>query len=105
MDSKSLYTIEVLDKGKTINEILKEHDLGLSVAIVDRVCYAVDNNVLKIDVALIVTHNTNITLYSSFKNFEDTLRSNMEKLVEYEEYEICAKAKDRIDILQKNKSK
>ena len=40
MDSNSLYTIEVLDKGKTLNEVLKEHDMGLSAAIIERVCYA-----------------------------------------------------------------
>lgn len=105
MDSESLYTIEVLDKDKTLNEVLKEHDLGLSAAIVERVCYAIDNNIKKIDVAVIVTDLCNITLHSSFKNFEDTLTSNMEKLIEYEEYELCAKAKEHLDLIKKKKKK
>lgn len=105
MDSESLYTIEVLDKSKTLNEVLKEHDLGLSIAIIDRVCYAIDNNIKKIDVAVVITDLCNITLHSSFKNFEDTLTTNMEKLIEYEEYELCAKAKEHLDIIKNKKKK
>ncbi len=100
MDSESLYTIEVLDKDKTLNEVLKEHDLGLSAAIVERVCYAIDNDLKRVDVAIIVTDLCNITLHSSFKSFESTLQTNMEKLVEYEEYELCAKAKQYLDFLK-----
>lgn len=100
MDSEPLYTIEVLDKDKTLNEVLKEHDLGLSAAIVERVCYAIDNDLKRIDVAVIVTDLCNITLHSSFKSFESTLQTNMEKLVEYEEYELCAKAKQYLDLLK-----
>lgn len=100
MDSESLYTIEVLDKDKTLNEVLKEHDLGLSAAIVERVCYAIDNDLKRVDVAVIVTDLCNITLHSSFKSFESTLQTNMEKLVEYEEYELCAKAKQYLDFLK-----
>lgn len=105
MVSKSLYTIEVDDKSKTLNEVLDEHDLGLSMAIIERICYAIDNNLRNVDVAVIVTDKCNITLHSSSRNFENTLKTNMEKLIEYEEYELCAKAKEHLDMLQKVKKK
>jgi len=105
MDSNSLYTIEVLDKGKTLNEVLKEHDMGLSAAIIERVCYAIDNDIKKIDVAVVVTDLCNITLHTSYKDFQNTLESNMNKLIEYEQYEMCAVAKDHIEILKKQKTK
>jgi hypothetical protein len=103
MDSNSLYTIEVLDKGKTLNEVLKEHDMGLSAAIIERICYAIDNDIKKIDVAVVVTDLCNITLHTSYKDFQNTLEANMNKLVEYEQYEMCAMAKDHIEILKNKK--
>jgi hypothetical protein len=103
MDSNSLYTIEVLDKNKTLNEVLKEHDMGLSAAIVEKICYAIDNDIKKIDVAVVVTDLCDITLHSSYKDFESALEANMNKLIEYEQYEICAIAKEHIDILKNKK--
>jgi hypothetical protein len=105
MDSNSLYTIEVLDKGKTLNEVLKEHDMGLSAAIIERVCYAIDNDIKKIDVAVVVTDLCDITLHTSYKDFQNTLEANMNKLVEYEQYEMCAIAKEHIEILKGQKTK
>jgi hypothetical protein len=105
MDSNSLYTIEVLDKGKTLNEVLKEHDMGLSAAIIERVCYAIDNDIKKIDVAVVVTDLCDITLHTSYKDFQNTLEANMNKLIEYEQYEMCAVAKDHIEILKGQKTK
>lgn len=105
MDSNSLYKIEVLDKSKTLNEVLQEHDMGLSAAIIERVCYAIDNNIKKIDVAIVVLDLCDITLHSSYKDFESTLESNMNKLIEYEQYEMCAVAKEHIEILKKQKTK
>ena len=105
MDSNSLYTIEVLDKGKTLNEVLKEHDMGLSAAIIERVCYAIDNGIKKIDVAVVVTDLCDITLHTSYKDFQNTLEANMNKLIEYEQYEMCAIAKEHIEILKGQKTK
>jgi hypothetical protein len=105
MDSNSLYTIEVLDKSKTLNEVLQEHDMGLSAAIVERVCYAIDNNLRKVDVAIVVLDLCDITLHSSYTNFESTLQTNMEKLIEYEQYELCAMAKEHLEILKSKKKK
>ena len=103
MDSNSLYTIEVLDKGKTLNEVLKEHDMGLSAAIIERVCYAIDNDIKKIDVAVVVTDLCDITLHTSYRDFQNTLEANMNKLIEYEQYEMCAIAKEHIEILKNKK--
>jgi len=105
MDSNSLYTIEVLDKGKTLNEVLKEHDMGLSAAIIERVCYAIDNDIKKIDVAVVVTDLCDITLHTSYRDFQNTLEANMNKLIEYEQYEMCAIAKEHIEILKGQKTK
>jgi hypothetical protein len=105
MDSNSLYTIEVIDKGKTLNEVLKEHDMGLSAAIIERVCYAIDNDIKKIDVAVVVTDLCDITLHTSYKDFQNTLEANMNKLIEYEQYEMCAIAKEHIEILKGQKTK
>ena len=61
------------------------------------------HNIKKIDVAVVVTDLCDITLHTSYKNFESTLESNMNKLIEYEQYEMCAIAKEHIEILKNKK--
>lgn len=103
MDS-DLYIISVEDDKKTVGETLKEHELGLSSAVVKRICYAIDNDIRKVDIALILTGNFTITLHSSYRNYEDTLETNMNNLIKYEEYELCAEAKRCLDIIKNKKN-
>jgi hypothetical protein len=79
--------------------------MGLSAAIIERVCYAIDNDIKKIDVAVVVTDLCDITLHTSYKDFQNTLEANMNKLIEYEQYEMCAIAKEHIEILKGQKTK
>jgi hypothetical protein len=103
MDS-DLYIITVDDGNRTVGDILKDHELGLSEAIIKRVCYAVENNLRKVDIALILLNKFTITLHSSSKNYQETLETNLETLIKYEEYELCAEAKKYLDILKNKKS-
>jgi hypothetical protein len=100
MDSE-LYEIEVKDGNKTIKEVLEDHEYGLSEAIIKKICYAIDNNIKRIDIARLVANNVCVTIHSSNKNYKDSLETNMGNLIKYEAYELCAMAKKHIDILEK----
>jgi len=103
MDFNHLYIIEIIDGDKTIREVLTEHERGLSMAIVEKICYAVDNDIKRIRIAEIKAKGTIISLHSSYNNFVDTLESNIDNLIKYEEYEICALGKKCIDKIKEKK--
>jgi len=96
-----LYTIKATDKSMTLKELMSEHERGLSMAIVERVSYAVENKIRKIDIAQILTGSVVITLHSKHRDYRSTLETNMETLIKYEEYELCAAGKKALDILDK----
>lgn len=99
-----LYKIEATDKSMTLNELLEVHSKGLSIAIIEKISYAVENNIRKIDIAEIFTGSVIITLHSNSKNYRETLQSNMENLIKHEEYEMCSVAKKALETLDKRKS-
>ena len=96
MDS-NLYLIEVDDPSKTFNELMEDHDLGLSIAIVEKIVYAIDNKLSRVNIAIIDTGKITITLHASVANYRDTLETNIENLIRYEEYELCAKGKKALE--------
>lgn len=96
MDS-DLYLIEVKDDDATFGNIMMEHEEGLSTAIVDKICYAIENGLRRVDIAMIVTKMHKITLHASQYNFYETLETNMDNLIKYENYELCARAKKHLD--------
>lgn len=96
MDS-DLYLIEVDDPSKTFNELMEDHELGLSTAIVKKIIYAIDNKLSRVDIAKIDTGKITITLHASVANYIDTLESNIENLIRYEEYELCARGKKALE--------
>lgn len=96
MDS-DLYLIEVDDPSKTFNELMEDHDLGLSIAIVERLVYAIENKLSKVNVAIIDTGKITITLHASAINYVDTLETNIGNLIRYEEYELCARGKKALE--------
>lgn len=99
-DKENLYIIEVLDKEKTIKDVLSEHERDLSMAIVEKICYAMDNDLKKINIARIYTDSIAITLHTSLPNFQETLETNIQNLIRHEEYEMCAIGKKHLDILK-----
>ena len=103
MDFNDLYIIEVVDSSKSIREVLEEHEKGLSTAIVEKICYAVENDISKVRIAEIKTNGSVISLHSTYRNFINTLESNIQNLIKYEEYELCALAKKSIDKIKEKK--
>lgn len=99
-----LYKIEATDKSMTFNELLEEHSKGLSMAIVEKIAYAIENNIRKIDIAEIFTGSVTITLHSNSRNYRETLQSNLENLIKHEAYEMCAVAKKALEALDKKKA-
>jgi len=96
MDS-DLYLIEVLDNDMTFANIMAEHEEGLSTAIVEKICYAIENDLKRVTIAQIITKIHTITLHASYYNFYETLDTNMENLIKYENYELCARAQKHLD--------
>ena len=99
-DAENLYVIEVSDKEMTIKEVLAEHERDLSMAIVEKICYAMDNDIKKINIARIYTDSIAITLHTSLPNFQETLETNIQNLIKHEEYEMCAIGKKHLDMLK-----
>lgn len=96
-----LYYIYVDSLDVDFKQLLKDHELPLSLQIIDAICTAVEQGWSFVEIAKIITPLHNITLQSTQKNFIETLELNMETLIEYEEYLPCARAKRAIDILSK----
>lgn len=96
-----LYYIYVDSLDVDYKELLKEHELPLSLQIIDAICTAIEEGKSFVEIAKIITPTHNITLQSTQKNFVETLELNMQTLIEYEEYLPCARAKKAIDILSK----
>lgn len=96
-----LYQIVLEPPAYSLKDALVIHGLKLSKVIVDKVTYAIDNDLDEIDVAEIVSITDIITLKSSRKFFIETLEYNMKNLIQNEEYEYCARCKEYLDILKK----
>ena len=87
--------------------IFNDYKLELSRAIIHAVDFGVRNKKKKVDFAYIVIKGILvITLSIDSREYIDLLEQNIENLIEFEEYEVCAlgvKLKDKLNKkLQKN---
>lgn len=102
MDS-DLYSIFIDDDSTPMSEVLKRHELELSTRIVNSICDAIEQGKSNVEIARIVTPYQIITLKASEALFLQTLEINIETLIEYEEFLLCAKAQKFIDKLKQKK--
>lgn len=100
-----LYRISLTGTASSLAEALKVHDKNLSIDIIEKVCYAIDHSLSYIDIAEIISPYEVRVITSYEINYLTNLEVNMLKLVEYEEYEVCAKAKHYINILKEKNSR
>jgi hypothetical protein len=101
-----IYKIIVTDIKRPFEDILKDHERNLSIQIINAICEAIDNGESRVEVAKIITPFHNITLKSEEKQYISTLEINKNTLIEYEDYEICAKAVRGIEKMkERNKIK
>ena len=98
MDS-SIYLIHSDWTKYGIKKALSDHELNLSKHVVNNICEAIDSGLDYVELANIITPYNVIKLKSSKQYFKDTLEENLNILINYEEYEVCANAKKYIDIL------
>lgn len=97
-----LFKIRLSPPDYSMSEALEEHGHELSKVILEKVSYAIDNNLETIDIGEIITPFDKITMKSSKPNFLDTLEQNLEKFISYEDYERCIVCKKYIDLLKNN---
>ena len=97
-----LFKIRLNPPDYSMSEALEEHGHELSKVILEKVSYAIDNNLETIDIGEIITPFDKITMKSSKPNFLDTLEQNLEKFISYEDYERCIVCKKYIDLLKNN---
>ncbi len=100
-----MYNIVIEDESVSFSEILKEHQLYLSSHIINAICEAIEEGKSNVDIAKIITPLHNIYLKCNEKNYLDTLESNKNILIGYEEYELCAKANKGIEAIKNKKNR
>lgn len=101
--TKRLYQIILEPPLYSLQKALDVHSIRLSKVIVDKVVYAIDNDIEEIDVAEVVTPFDIIILKSSRIFFQETLEHNMENLIAAEEYEYCALCRKYIEKIKDEK--
>lgn len=100
--NNNLFKIRLNPPDYSMADALEEHGHDLSKVILEKVSYAIDNNLETIDIGEIITPFDKITMKSSRRNFLDTLEQNLEKFISYEDYERCIICKKYIDLLKNN---
>lgn len=101
--ASNLFKIHLTNRKEKVRDVLRNNEHALSMEIVYRICEAIDNDMSQIDIAQIVTPLEVITIHSTSPNYLTTLETNLETLIKYEEYELCAVAKTHIDYLKETK--
>jgi hypothetical protein len=95
--------IDMTETDKSFTEVLKEIDRELSKEIINAVCGAIDNNKTYVKVAEFITMLETIDITCRKSDYLKSLEVNMDILIRYEDYELCAKAKKYIDALKEKK--
>ncbi len=101
--ASNLFKIHLTNRQEKVRDVLRNNEHALSMEIVYKICDAIDNDLLYVDIAQIVTPMEVITIHSTSPNYLTTLETNLETLIKYEEYELCALAKTHIDYLREVK--
>lgn len=99
----NLFKIRIDNGKELVRDVLRRNEHPLSKEIVSKICDAMDRNQTYVEIAEIITPVEVITIHSTSPNFLTTLESNLETLVKYEEYEVCALAVKHIDLLKEKK--
>ena len=97
--ASKLFKIHLTNRKEKMRDILRENEHALSMEIVYKICEAIDKDELFVDIAQIVTPMEIVTIHSTSPNYLTTLKTNLDTLIKYEEYELCALAKKHIDYL------
>ena len=97
--ASKLFKIHLTNRKEKMRDILRENEHALSMEIVYKICEAIDKDELFVDIAQIVTPIEIVTIHSTIPNYLTTLKTNLDTLIKYEEYELCALAKKHIDYL------
>src|SRR5258706_10558699 len=84
------------DPDKKLQDILDENPLVMSKEIINKVCYAIDNELETILIAEIRNPIEKLSIICKRDYYLETLNTNLKRLIEAEEYKICAKAKKYI---------
>jgi hypothetical protein len=100
----NLFKIRIDNGKELVRDVLRRNEHPLSKEIVSKICDAMDKNETYVEIAEIITPAEIITIHSTSPNFLTTLESNLETLVKYEEYEVCAIAVKHIDLLKERKN-
>lgn len=99
-----MLTINV-PKGKTLNDMLDEYDVIMSREIINAVCDAIDKGISRILVMSFIVPGSTVPfdVYSSRTYYREALQVNMKTMILTEEYELCVRAQEHIDILDNQK--
>ncbi len=85
-----------------IADILVDNDLEIAKSIVGNIMMAIDEGMQSVIVCeVIFAEPPLVSLQANKDNFLFTLQENMDKLIGYEEYELCGKMQKYIDELSK----
>jgi hypothetical protein len=95
----NIIKIVLEEHDRPLHQILKDMELKLSAQIVTNICEAIENNIGYVEIATITTPTQTITLKSEEPFYIDTLVTNMDTLIRYEEYELCSKAVKAIEVM------
>lgn len=90
----------------TLTDVLEEHNIIISREIINCVCEAIDAGVSSVLVVEFIIPGCDVPfdIHSSSSYYKKALQVNMTKMAELtEEYELCAKAKHYIEILESQK--
>jgi hypothetical protein len=81
-------------------DIFKNYQREISKAIINAIDYGIKSKIKKVDFAqLIMKEVLVITLSIDSREFKDLIEENLQTLIDFEEYEVCAlavKLKDKL---------
>jgi len=100
-NTEKIYELIINNKEIDIATVMEENQQVLSIEMIKRISYAVDKNLPKIGIIRLISPEYVITISSERNYYKHTLTSCIEKLIKFEEYEMCSIAKKYIEILEK----
>ena len=92
-----MLTITISDKSRTFDQIFEDNKLALGKEIVTGIADAIDKGASNVTVCQIVSGDMTFYFSASKSYYSSTLQSTINTLVEFEEYEFCALAKQYIN--------
>jgi len=96
-DKNKIPELKIHDNKVDIKKTMEQNELIVCRSIIQRISYAIDNNLDKVAIMRLIFPQYVVTLSSEKDSFKGALTSNMEKLIKHEDYETCAIAKKYIE--------